>query len=173
MFVYGDYGQFTFDSMIWTDSIYNLEYDNIEYQMEKLNYESRESLRVFDNDKCIDDMFEWMKEQLESYYYLEENEVEKVLKLFNSDTWNKVDEIEIEEFCDENDLLEIENIIDFTRECCRNAEEYEWISFLKVIIIVCMIWEMKYMKAGYGMLVSAFIRDILSVCMRCRFVGRS
>lgn len=131
MFVYGDYGQFTFDSMTWTGSVYNLEYDNIGYQMEKLNHESRESLRVFDESKCVDDIFEWMKEQLESYYSLEEDEVEKVLKFFNSDTWDEVDEIEIEEFCDKNDLSEIENIIDFTRECCRNAEEYEWIPFLR------------------------------------------
>ena len=48
MFVYGDYGQFAFDNMTWTGSVYNLQYDNIGYQMEKLNYESREALRVFD-----------------------------------------------------------------------------------------------------------------------------
>ena len=131
MFVYGDYGQFTFDSMTWTGSVYNLEYDNIGYQMEKLNHESKESLRVFDDDRCIDDIFEWLKEQLESYYSLEEEEIEKVLKFFNSDTWDNVDEIETEEFCDKNDLSEIENIIGFTRECCRNAEEYEWIPFLR------------------------------------------
>ena len=116
MFVYGDYGQFTFDSMTWTGSVYNLEYDNIGYQMEKLNHESKESLRVFDDDKCIDDIFEWMKEQLESYYSLEEDEIEKVLKFFNPDTWDDVDEIDIEEFCDKNDLSEVENIIDFTRD---------------------------------------------------------
>lgn len=131
MFVYGDYGQFTFDSMTWTGSVYNLQYDNIGYQMEKLNHESRESLRLFDDDRCINDIFEWLKEQLESYYSLEEDEVEKAPKFFNSDTWDDVDEIEIEEFCDKNGLSEIENIIDFTRECCRNAEEYGWIPFLR------------------------------------------
>ena len=131
MFVYGDYGQFTFDSMTWTGSVYNLEYDNIGYQMEKLNYESKESLRVFDESKCVDDIFEWLKEQFESYYSIEEDEVEKVLKFFNSDTWDDVNGIEVLEFCEENDLSEIENIINFTRECCKNAEEYEWIPFLR------------------------------------------
>lgn len=131
MFVYGDYGQFTFDSMTWTGSVYNLEYDNIGYQMEKLNHESRESLRVFDDNKCIDDIFEWLKEQFESYYSLEEEKIEKVLKFFNSDTWDNINGIDVLEFCEENDLSEIENIINFTRECCRNAEEHEWIPFLR------------------------------------------
>lgn len=31
MFVYGDYGQFTFDSMTWKGDVCNLEYDNIGY----------------------------------------------------------------------------------------------------------------------------------------------
>lgn len=29
MFIYGDYGQFTFDKMTWLGSVYNLEYDNV------------------------------------------------------------------------------------------------------------------------------------------------
>ena len=65
MFVYGDYGQFAFDNMTWTGSVYNLQYDNIGYQMEKLNHESRESLRVFDESKCEEDIYDWLKEHLE------------------------------------------------------------------------------------------------------------
>lgn len=131
MFVYGDYGQFTFDSMTWTGSVYNLEYDNIGYQMEKLNYESKQSLKVFDDIKCEKDIFDWLMEQLESYYSLDEDELEKVSESFDPKTWDSVDDLDIEEFCDKNDLSEIEDIIDFTRECCRNIDEYEWIPFLR------------------------------------------
>jgi len=131
MFVYGDYGQFTFDSMTWTGSVYNLEYDNIGYQMEKLNYESKQSLRIFDETKCVEDIFDWLKYQLEEYYSLEDNEIDIVLQWFNADTWDDYDEIDIEEFCDKNNLSDIENILCFVRECIRNAEEYEWITFLR------------------------------------------
>lgn len=131
MFVYGDYGQFTFDSMTWTGSVYNLEYDNIGYQMEKLNYESKQSLRVFDDTKCVEDIFEWLRYQLEEYYSLEEEDIEKVFNWFNADTWDKHDEVDIKEFCDKNSLPDIEEILVFTRECIRNVDEYEWIAFLR------------------------------------------
>lgn len=132
MFVYGDYGQFTFDSMTWTGSVYNLEYDNIGYQMEKLNYESKQSLKVFDDHKCEEDIIDWLKYKLESYYNLEEEIVEKVIHWFNSDAhYSYIDEVDIEEFCDKNDLIDIEDILIFTKECLANAEEYEWIAFLR------------------------------------------
>lgn len=131
MFVYGDYGQFTFDSMTWTGSVYNLEYDNIGYQMEKLNYESKQSLRIFDDTKCVEDIFKWLKYQLEEYYNLEDEDLEKIFEWFNADTYDDHDEVDIEEFCDENSLSKIEEILDFSRECIRNADEYEWIAFLR------------------------------------------
>lgn len=128
MFVYGDYGQFTFDSMTWTGSVYNLEYDNIGYQMEKLSHESRQSLKVFDEYKCREDITSWLKYQLEEYYNLENEEIEKVVSFIE----NIPCSIEIDDFCnDKNPFFDIEDILIFTKDCFENAEEYDWISFLR------------------------------------------
>lgn len=81
MFVYGDYGQFTFDGMTWTGSVYNLQYDNIGYQMEKLNHESRESLRVFDESKCVDDIYDWLKEHLEDLYDVDDKVIQNIFMI--------------------------------------------------------------------------------------------
>ncbi|MDE7425728.1 MAG: hypothetical protein K2N51_18875 [Lachnospiraceae bacterium] len=129
MFVYGDYGQFTFDNMTWTGSVYNLQYDNIGYQMEKLNHESRQTLRVFDEDKCEEDIFAWLKERLENRYDVEEEIIEEIIKLFKEESY--ILDFEIEDFCVENDLIEIEDILYFTKDALESIDEYEWISFLR------------------------------------------
>lgn len=129
MFVHGDYGQFTFDNMTWTGSVYNLQYDNIGYQMEKLNRDSRESLRVFDENKCEEDIFDWLRKRLEYKYDVEENIVEKVIKIFKDNSYSI--DYDIEEFCEENDLMEIEDILHFVQDALENLDEYEWISFLR------------------------------------------
>ena len=129
MFVYGDYGQFTFDNMTWLGSVYNLQYDNIGYQMEKLNYESRQTLRVFDEDKCEEDIFGWLKERLEYRYDVEEETIENIIKLFKDEQYML--DSEIEEFCVENNLIEIEDILYFTKDALESIDEYEWISFLR------------------------------------------
>lgn len=129
MFVYGDYGQFTFDSMTWTGSVYNLEYDNIGYQMEKLNYESKQSLRVFDEDKCAEDIFDWLKEQLEYRYCVEDEYIEKIIKIFKDSSY--ILDSDIEDFCDKNDLTDTEDILYFVKDALENIDEYEWVSFLR------------------------------------------
>ena len=97
MFVYGDYGQFTFDNMTWTGSVYNLQYDNIGCQMEKLNYESREALRVFDESKCVNDIYDWLKDHLEDLYDAEEDIIKKIIKLFKESIY--VYDSNIDDFC--------------------------------------------------------------------------
>ena len=129
MFVYGDYGQFTFDSMTWRGDVYNLEYDNIGYQMEKLNYESKQTLKVFDDDKCREDIFDWLRERLEDRYDIEEDKIEKVVS-FVKDS-NYIISSELEEFCKENECDELSGIIEFTCDCLENVDEYDWIAFLR------------------------------------------
>ena len=129
MFIYGDYGQFTFDSMTWQGSVYNLEYDNIGYQMEKLNYESKQSLRVFDEDKCREDIFDWLRERLEDRYNIEEDVIAKVVSFVKGS--NYILSSELEEFCEENECDDITEIIEFTCECLENVDEYDWIAFLR------------------------------------------
>ena len=129
MFVYGDYGQFTFDNMTWTGSVYNLQYDNIGYQMEKLNHESRESLRVFDDNKCIDDIFDWLKEQLEDLYNIEDEIIEKIIKFFKESVY--IHDSHIDEFCIQNDIEELKDILLFTERALENTDESMWIVFLR------------------------------------------
>jgi len=130
MFVYGDYGQFTFNSMTWLGNVYNLEYNNIGYQMEKLDYDSRQSLNVFDDNYCYDDIIDWLKDRLEYRYRLSEDEIEKVVAWIKECDYDCYP-LGIEEFCDKNGLDEIKDILDFTNDCFSNTDEYEWISFLR------------------------------------------
>lgn len=135
MFIYGDYGQFTFDSMTWLGSVYNLEYDNIGYQMEKLNYESKQSLYCYDDSACKEDVFDWLKETIEDRYddIADTDEeladvINKVKEFFNR---SYISDFEIKEFCDENSLSDIEDLMIFTNELLEHTDEYEWISFLR------------------------------------------
>ena len=129
MFVYGDYGQFTFDSMTWRGDVYNLEYDNIGYQMEKLNYDSKQSLKTFDDSACEEDVLDWLKERLENRYEIDEELINKVVLFIKKNHY--VTSLEIEEFCEDNECDELYNIMKFTNECLDNTDEYEWISFLR------------------------------------------
>ena len=132
VYVYGDYGEFTFDSMTWKGSVYNLYYDNIGYQMEKLSNDSRKSLYVFEDEKCREDIIKWLKNRLYELYDLNEKEINKVVKFMSNDCFIP-EEYEIEEFCqDENWLFpEIEDLLQFTRECLNNVDEDYWIQFLR------------------------------------------
>ena len=129
MFVYGDYGQFTFDSMTWLGNVRNLEYDNIGYQMEKLNYDSRQTLNAFDEFQCEKDIIDWLKERLEDVYEMKAEEIENVINLFKE--IHDIYTFDIDEFCSTNHLEDIKDIIEFTDECLSHTDEYEWIAFLR------------------------------------------
>lgn len=129
MFVYGDYGQFAFDNMTWTGSVYNLQYDNIGYQMEKLNHESRESLRVFDESKCEEDIYDWLKEHLEDLYDLDDKIIQKIINFFKESTY--IHDSHIDKLCAENDINEVKDILYFTKRALENSDEYDWIVFLR------------------------------------------
>ena len=129
MFVYGDYGQFAFDNMTWTGSVYNLQYDNIGYQMEKLNHESRESLRVFDESKCEEDIYDWLKEHLEDLYDLDDKIIQKIINFFKESTY--IHDSHIDKLCTENDINEVKDILYFTKRALENSDEYDWIVFLR------------------------------------------
>lgn len=48
MSIYGDYGSYIFDSMTWEGNPWNLQYNNLDYQAEKVSRESRDSVIIFD-----------------------------------------------------------------------------------------------------------------------------
>ena len=130
MFVYGDYGQFSFDSMTWLGAVDNLEYDNIGYQMEKLSHESKQNLYVYDDCYCCEDIVEWLQERLEDRYDLDEETINNVCDWINKNYYS-IDDVEVEEFCDKNGISEIEEILNFAGTCFRHTDEFEWISFLR------------------------------------------
>ena len=68
MFVYGCYGQFSFDSMTWLGSVYNLKYENEVYQTEKLASTSKTALTVFDEDYCVKDVIDWTVNKLSELF---------------------------------------------------------------------------------------------------------
>ena len=71
----------------------------------------------------------WLKERLEYRYDVEEETIEDIIKLFKGEQYML--DSEIEEFCVENNLIEIEDILYFTKDALESIDEYEWISFLR------------------------------------------
>lgn len=129
MFVYGDYGQFTFDSMTWLGSVYNLEYDNIGYQMEKMNYDSKQSIRIYDEDICRKDILDWLIDVLEDDYKDNQVLAKKIYEFCNEKYY--LTDSEIEQFCSENKLDIDTGLIRFVSDCLDHTDEYEWIAFLR------------------------------------------
>lgn len=129
MYVYGDYGSFTFDSMTWLGSPYNLEYNNFGYQMEKLDRESRQSLKVFDEYACEEDIKDWIEWYLEDKYENNEELANDIFKYVKSNYM--LMDYEIKEYCEENNLKEFEDLIIFVKDCLNHVDEYEWIPFLR------------------------------------------
>ena len=115
--------------MTWTGSVYNLQYDNIGYQMEKLNRESRESLRIFDEGKCVNDIYDWLKEHLEDLYDVDDKVIQKIIKFFKESTY--IHDFHIDRLCTENNIEEAKDILYFTKRALENADEYDWIVFLR------------------------------------------
>ena len=131
MFVYGDYGQFTFDSMTWLGSVHNLQYDNIGYQMEKLDRDSKSTLYIYDESQCEKDIYAWLKERLENRYDIEEDVIDDIITYFKQNNDFGYCSVDIEEVCEKYNAPELEGILDFTKDALEHVDEYEWISFLR------------------------------------------
>lgn len=85
MFVYGDYGQMTFDSMTWLGDVYNLHYNDIRYQMEKLSRQTRDGLNTFDEQKAKKDIMSWFKDTLaNSRDIWEDKDINKITRFVKS-----------------------------------------------------------------------------------------
>lgn len=135
IFVYGDYGNFCFDQMTWIGSVYNLAYDNIGYQFSKLSRDSKDALKAFDTDTCIEDLEEWFIETLEELKddYNIENPDEIAKSIFQyikeNDCIFFYDE---EELCKKYDCFEYMDLVQFVNNAyCNCDDEYDWISYLR------------------------------------------
>lgn len=85
VFLYGSYGQFTFDSLTWLAAPNNLQYDNISYMVEKLSDESRNAVYTFDESCAKSEILEWAKDRLEYYFALPDARINVALKYFESE----------------------------------------------------------------------------------------
>lgn len=135
MFVYGDYGNFCFDQMTWIGSVYNLEYDNLGYQFSKLSHDSKEALKAFDADTCIDDLEEWFIDtlaELKDDYHIENpDKIAKAIFQYikENDCIFFYDE---EELCEKFNCYEYMDLVQFVNNAyCNCDDEYDWISYLR------------------------------------------
>lgn len=132
MFVYGDYGQLTFSSMTWLGDVYNLEYNNIGYQMEKLDCDSKRSLKVFDDDYCREDILDWFEENVHESFYDVADTDEELNNIISKAKENLVDYgFDVDEFCEKYECDDLRNLLDFTDDLLAHTDEYEWISNLR------------------------------------------
>ena len=83
VFLYGSYGQFTFDSLTWLAAPNNLQYDNISYMIEKLSDESRNAVYTFDENCAKSEILEWVKDRLKYYFALPDARIDATLKYFS------------------------------------------------------------------------------------------
>lgn len=144
LIIYGDYGNLIFDRMTWEGNPHNLQYDKLDYQMEKLSHDCRESIEVYDENDCVDDILKWFKEKVKDYQISNElyevhisdflkdtsdNDVEWFIRETIEDYRNKVDEDELDEIS--NDLWDIERLLTFTKDATEHTDQYEWIAWLR------------------------------------------
>lgn len=152
MFIYGDYGNYVFDSMTWLGSPYNLEYNNLGYQMEKLSRQTREYIREFNDEEFEKDIAIWAEETLlehdpgskflEEFFeekYSEENEdlnemfVDHVCSLIKDTEFGQ--HYALEDFVTEyGQILSpiVLKILEFILDCFEHSEdENEWHHFLR------------------------------------------
>lgn len=117
--------------MTWLGSVYNLQYDNIGYQMEKLNRDSKNALYIYDETQCEEDIYNWLEERLEERYCIEEDVTSEIIDWFKENSNRYVINYEIEELCEKYKTPELEGILKFTKDALEHVDEYEWISFLR------------------------------------------
>lgn len=136
MHIYGDYGRYSFDKMTWWGSVYNLKYDNLDYQMEKMDRHSRKFVYEFDEEQCEKDLMEWFKEYLEQFF--EENGEEnydskiKLAEEILKDTRYFYSDREIRGLCTSKGLSEdLSGVIGFVMDMKYHIDELDWLPHLR------------------------------------------
>lgn len=105
--------------------------------MEKLNYESKQSLYVFDDSDCRDDILEWFEKVIENRYYdiADDDVLDEIIKKskeYLSDNSYLCD-YEISNFCKESNCSDIEELLTFTSGLLDHTDEFEWIAHLRSV----------------------------------------
>lgn len=122
MFIYGDYGRYAFNEMTWLGTPQNLRYDALGYQMEKLDFNTKEAIRVFNENLCEKEIREWLAKELAVKWGINLEDA-KALADLDADEWIMAEE-RIWEYFDkdtirdnfgcfcENKVASIESILD-------------------------------------------------------------
>jgi hypothetical protein len=124
LFIYGDYGQFSFDNMTWLATPSNLPYNNLGYLTEKMGAEQKKSIMIYHEDACREDILDWLRGRLEERFDINDEVISKLLRYFVNTPY-------IIELCKKYDVAGLEDILYFTRNALDNIDKYEWISFLR------------------------------------------
>ena len=86
MLIYGDYGRYSFSNMTWQGSPENLCYNDLGYQMEKLDYNTNNCLRIFDEELCEKEIKEWLANHLSPLWNIEKENLKELIAL-DPDDW--------------------------------------------------------------------------------------
>ena len=101
MMIYGDYGRYTFNNMTWQGTPANLRYDELGYQMEKLDLTTKDALRIFDEDLCEKEIREWLAMQIQREFNLSPEDAAEMSAM---NEWIMAEE-HYEDFFDEAEIL--------------------------------------------------------------------
>lgn len=61
--------------MTWLGSPYNLEYNNLGYQNEKMSYDTKNNVYMYDDESAAEDIIDWIKEVAVDRYDYHESEI--------------------------------------------------------------------------------------------------
>lgn len=130
MFVYGDYGQLVLDSMTWVGNPWNLQYDNFDYQMEKLSHSCRKEMNCFDDYVAEEQFLAWVQDYLKDSG-VDDELIDKYMEFLKKDVWYR-SEYDVEEFCDDTQNYEHQEFLKFCYLALGHmSDEIDWISFLR------------------------------------------
>ncbi len=129
VYIYGDYGSYTFDKMTWLGSPYNLEYNNLGYQNEKMSHDTKQSVYAFDSDEVAEDIIEWFKDIAVDQYDYDETEINSLAEKINL---QKIPYFDVYDFCYENNCDTLNELLVFCSELYENSnDEYNFINYLR------------------------------------------
>lgn len=87
MYIYGDYGTLSFDRMTWVATPDNLAYQDMGYMMSKLSSNNYDSIHVFDEDKCKEDLENWFATYIKEYYHFQDDVIKQIIQALEEETF--------------------------------------------------------------------------------------
>jgi len=130
VFIYGDWGHFSFDKINWTCNVHNLEYGDLDYQMRKLSRESQMAVYLYDESTCSQHIIDWLQDCLHPTCANCNDIIEAFRQFLDDNVW-VLSNCDIDEFCEKHNCDELTDIFYFVSEALLNTDENEWIAWLR------------------------------------------